>query len=207
MKVHNLLCMDIAVSAGTGAVLAIGIIVFLSFFPGEPFQYKVDSETQGAVESTTGEENLKTDPAELQRQEERVSKSKKLQKLLGLNDVELKKALTSSRNSRSEDDSTDNDTSSLSFCRVVELFLYIALVLLLFFIVNVFTQGDFGRVLVGIFPVEFERLGLVEYLTVVSGASAGDTTSYEAPGAQLDSMMASCDSQTADAICNTGNIN
>jgi hypothetical protein len=114
-----------------------------------------------------------------------VMKTRKLQKVLGMNEHEVREAVRSlpyysvpqaidDDNKRSDN---DNDIKEGDFIRenqpvnwikVLDGFVYLILFAIFCYFFNYSTNGDFGRVMCGLFPREFSALGLKSYLERLS---------------------------------------
>ena len=152
---------DLVISSIAGLTLALLIIVLLRAFPGEPFEYKVGIDGDENELSEVSEEHK-------EKMKESIMKSKKLQGILGMSGDELKAALEKAKND------PPPSSSPFSVCRLIEYVVYILLFGLAFFCLNMFTNGDLGRMVVGMFPVEMEALGIKEELTSFSHEWRGE---------------------------------
>lgn len=114
-----------------------------------------------------------------------IKKTRKLQKVLGMDEHDVREALRNlpEKPITSIDDSTSNSSpGSYSFKRdtnfsyeervnwfkLLDGFILLILFAVFCFFFNHSTNGDFGRVIVGLFPREFEALGLKEILERMS---------------------------------------
>ncbi len=75
-------------------------------------------------------------------------------------------------------------------CQVIRMtfhwFIFLVLVGALLYFCNINSNGDVGRVLAGMFPKEFETLGLKKYLERISSRQSTTTASaIELPGNEL----------------------
>lgn len=125
------------------------MIIFSIFFPGEAFKYEVNDN----IHSDENEDSRKAS-------EERLAKSQKLQQLLGLSSDELQAVINDAKKF-----SAHSENHALTACRIVEIIAYLFLFGVFFLALNVWSKGDFGRIVSGIFPVEFESLGLNHYFS------------------------------------------
>jgi hypothetical protein len=119
----------------TGFCVGLLIIGFLSAYPGKPFKYDAN-----AVEDSGSDQQT---PAAAEG-EEKIVNSKKLQKLLGCSADELRSAIAHER-----EKSLSQIESRWSMCHIIEYGAYLFLMLILFFMINVWSNGDFGRILAG----------------------------------------------------------
>ena len=119
----------------TGFCVGLSIIGFLSAYPGEPFKYDAN-----AVEDSGSDQQT---PAAAVG-EEKIVNSKKLQKLLGFSADELRSAIAHER-----EKSLSQMESQWSMCHIIEYGAYVFLMLILFFMINVWSNGDFGRIVAG----------------------------------------------------------
>lgn len=114
-----------------------------------------------------------------------IQKTRKLQKVLGMDQNDIRdavrnrpEALSSSHN---ESTSNNNYTSyrdrtkeqyeidePVNWFKILDGFVIIILLAICCYFFNHSTNGDFGRILVGLFPKEFKALGLKEYFEKLS---------------------------------------
>ena len=117
----------------TVGVLSIGL---LSIYPGEPFKFDTTS--------TSVNEDKPENDINATRTEEQIVNSKKLQKIFGCTADELRSSLA-----REREKSANTIDNSFSICRFIEYGAYIFLMLILFFAINVWSQGEFGQIVAG----------------------------------------------------------
>ena len=118
-----------------------------------------------------------------------IQKTRKLQKVLGMQEYEVREAVRSQpipqslsnndyiqRNARSfnrdrggrgEGGDPELDVP-VNWFKILDGFVIFILIAVFCYSFNFSTNGDFGRVLVGLFPREFKALGLKEYLERMS---------------------------------------
>ena len=119
----------------TGFCIGLSIIGLLNAYPGEPFKYDTN-----AVDDSGNDQQI---PIAVEG-EEKIVNSKKLQKLLGGSADELRSAIAQER-----EKSISQAESGLSMCRIIEYGAYLFLILILFFMINVWSNGEFGRIIAG----------------------------------------------------------
>ena len=105
--------------------------------------------------------------------------AKQLTKVLGIDESEVfdavRNASPSSTTTTSSSNPTafwqrDGTTSSAlldeptNWVKILDTCIFLVMVAVFFYFVQLSTQGNFGRVLAGIFPREFETLGLKQYM-------------------------------------------
>lgn len=93
-----------------------------------------------------------------------IKKTQFLQKKFGVSEDDIKKAIKQTRNELNDKKGFSNMDESISIWKMIDWFVYIVLIFGACYFFNVSTKGDFGRVLAGMFPREFETLGLKKYL-------------------------------------------
>ena len=92
-----------------------------------------------------------------------VKKTQFLQKKFGVSEADIKNAIKQTRKDLNDKNSFNMD-ESISIWKIVDWIVYIILIVAACYFFNVSTKGDFGRVLAGMFPREFETLGLKKYI-------------------------------------------
>ena len=107
-----------------------------------------------------------------------IKKTRKLQRVLGMNEGDIREATRKSQLSESSYSSDwqlrrDRNTSSdleepWNWFKILDGFVIFILLAIFCYFFNLSTNGDFGRILVGLFPKEFEALGLKEYFERLS---------------------------------------
>ena len=108
-----------------------------------------------------------------------IKKTRKLQRVLGMNEGDVREAtrkysqLSASSSSSDWRLRRDGDTSTVpdepwNWFKVLDGFVMFILLAIFCYFFNVSTNGDFARILVGLFPKEFEALGLKEYFERLS---------------------------------------
>jgi hypothetical protein len=175
------------VSSGTGSAIVTGDA---SSDGTLPVKKKSDKSTNQATsvrnnqnmrhrKNTSGEElkddRIITDDKVIQIDKEKAMKKlATMQKFLGLTDKQMEDAITatnqeiSSQNPASEEPSSA--TASAPFdpaataSSIADIIIMLLAVVFGFVVLNVFSHGDFGRILTGIFPAEMSSLKVKEYL-------------------------------------------
>lgn len=108
-----------------------------------------------------------------------IKKTRKLQRVLGMNEGDIREATRESSQLSESSSSSDwqvrrdrNAPADLeepwNWFKILDGFVIFILLAIFCYFFNVSTNGDFGRVLVGLFPKEFEALGLKEYFERLS---------------------------------------
>jgi len=100
--------------------------------------------------------------------EDLIKKTQFLQKKFGISEDDIKKAIKQTRNELNNKTNSINIDESISIWKMIDWIIYIILIFGFCYFFNVSTKGDFGRVLAGMFPREFETLGLKKYLEKVN---------------------------------------
>jgi hypothetical protein len=109
-----------------------------------------------------------------QRQAYVAKKGKKLTKVLGIDETEIIHAMQMARPMTGASGAMNHPATAKEFdmlleepvnwYKIVDAIVLFVLVAVLIYFLQLSTQGNFGRVLCGLFPREFETLGLREYL-------------------------------------------
>ena len=114
-----------------------------------------------------------------------INKTRKLQKVLGMDEDDIRCAFRNKSGNHPTSDSEfymgststavrDKNNDRLqpeepaNWFKILDGFVIISLIAVFCYFFNHSTNGDFGRVLAGLFPREFKALGLKEYLEKVS---------------------------------------
>lgn len=114
-----------------------------------------------------------------ENEEQIVRKTRKLQKVLGMDEQDVREATrlshmgpASNRSNvgryESKRNATNEPTGPVNWFKVLDGFVIFGLLAVFCYFFNTSTNGDFARVLVGLFPREFEALGLKEYFERLS---------------------------------------
>lgn len=108
-----------------------------------------------------------------------IKRTRKLQRVLGMDEQDIRQAtkslpLCGSGHSPKEDNrsvesvSPEEEKQHINWFKVLDGFIIFVLFAMFCYFFNFSTNGDFGRVIVGLFPREFEVLGLKERLERIS---------------------------------------
>lgn len=89
-----------------------------------------------------------------------LTKNAKIQKMFNLTDEQMKEAVDATKRDLSKTSPDDE----VGWVTIIDKIILLLLVVFVLFAINVLTHGEFGRVLLGFFPQEFESLKLTEYL-------------------------------------------
>eukprot|EP01041_Mallomonas_annulata_P014719 gene14719-31291_t len=167
---------DLIISSLIGLILAGGIIIFLSRNPGKPFDYStgeyIDLYSTQNSEKSEGNENNENDVGldlseSIQRisEEDLLKKTASLQKFLGLSEDDIRHAV---RKTNKELDTGIIEQDNVSWSKIFDWILFIVALCIIGYFANKQTNGDIGRVLAGLFPREFETLGIKKQMEEVS---------------------------------------
>jgi hypothetical protein len=107
-------------------------------------------------------------------EEEIIRKTRKLQKVLGMDEHDVREATRQSHKGsavsgpygsryESKREAVDEQLGPINWFKILDGFVIVILLATCCFFFNSSTNGDFARILVGLFPREFEALGLKEY--------------------------------------------
>ena len=108
-----------------------------------------------------------------------IKRTRKLQRVLGMDEQDIRQATKSiplcgsghwpkEDNRPAESVSPEEEKQHLNWFKVLDGFIIFVLFAMFCYFFNFSTNGDFGRVIVGLFPREFEVLGLKERLERIS---------------------------------------
>jgi len=106
-------------------------------------------------------------------EESTIKKTRKLQKVLGMNEHDVRQAVREKSPEKLSSISTPNYSirdknfhyeEPVNWFKILDGFVIFILLAVFCYFFNFSTNGDFGRVIVGLFPREFEALGLKEFL-------------------------------------------
>eukprot|EP01031_Cornospumella_fuschlensis_P025722 gene25722-31061_t len=150
-------------SIALGVCVGLGVIIFLPNDP-KPKKNAAASQPPKATAITSGSPNSKGAEGEKEEEEIHIDKDVKealqkkphLQKFFGVHvepPVEKTDAVE-------EDDAADWDMLALA----VKFFFYVGMCTVLCVLLNFSSNGEFGRFLLGMFPVEMEALKLTKLL-------------------------------------------
>jgi nitrate reductase NapE component len=156
---------DLWISAGLGVVLALGIIVW-NRQPGQDKQGVGEAECRPSADGndslgSRGTEKIKIDT------EKFIERTKPLQRMLGVPEDQIRASLDLSQQQADAHGgyaAAARADESMSIFKMLDWLIFLILIFVAFHFLNVTSHGDFGRVLCGIFPREFEWLGLKTYL-------------------------------------------
>ena len=167
---------DLLYSCAGGIFVAFGIIIFLSYNPGKPFDYSTGQYVDYPISSA--ESNKKQDSdgnkenGEMLRklqnmsEEDLVKRTGSLQKFLGLSEDDVRKAVRKTKDSATSD--ANNSDNFTSWIKMLDWAVFLFAIVFIVFLINQQTNGDFARILAGIFPREFEALGLKARIEKIS---------------------------------------
>ena len=172
---------DLIVSSGLGILLATFIIIYLSHNPGKPFNYST-GESICEDDTSNGNKIKISDPGEIQNEDNKesipqlnednlVMKSAKIQKVLGLSEDDIRQAVRVT-NLQLKSGKLEQDV--FTFAKCFRWLIFIGISVGGMYTLNYYSQGDFARILSGLFPREFEALGLkkmIDYHKPVSSNS------------------------------------
>lgn len=168
MSVH--INTEFAISALIGLVVSILLINVGS----GPALFKDDEEEEvndsTTVASKTAEEHLNSSAASTElslpviNEEYAKKKLAPMQIILGLSDEQMSTAIKDTNKQISESTDTTQLDGSDNLNSFVDGFVIFAALIFGFYVINVFSHGDFGRMLSAMFPVEIDSLKLKDYL-------------------------------------------
>lgn len=150
---------DIIFSVVFGGILSLVIITNGS--SKKAIEKRSDTETEVDVNDGVSSKILATQ-IPLINESKFNQKSKKFQELIGLSEEQIHTAVELTNNSikvgdvRSEDDVT--------WFSILDSLIFVSLICFSLYFINVVSHGDFGRMLLALFPKEFESLKLTEYI-------------------------------------------
>lgn len=97
--------------------------------------------------------------------EDKVLKSTlRLRKVLGMSEEQIREAVQLTNTEIAEGKIPQSFHDEISWFKIFDILMFVSLLIVLGLFLNVATRGEFGRVLVGFFPKEFESLKLKDYL-------------------------------------------
>lgn len=89
-----------------------------------------------------------------------LAKNSKIQKMFNLTDDQMNEAVKATK----KDLNKTSPEDEIGWVTIVDKVIMLLLVGFMLFAINVLTHGEFGRVLLGFFPEEFESMKLTDYL-------------------------------------------
>ena len=175
---------DLLISTVLGVVLFV-VIFYYNNNNNKPTIVKQDEQDTSSSSSSKEDTNNETNENETNEEKELRLKNKELldkylsedneeklikktaflQKKFGIGEDDIKRAIKDTRKDLLN--KNHNLEDSLSIWKMVDWFIYLALICGFCYFFNVSTNGDFGRVIAGLFPREFETLGLKTVLEQV----------------------------------------
>lgn len=117
------------------------------------------------------EQEIRASLDESAKIEKIIKKTKKLQKVLGVSETEVRDAIKTKLDDQ-RNGIPDLTEQRSSIIKIVEWGLFVGMIGAGLFALNSVSEGNFARIMVGIFPVEFEALGLKEYFERVPSFSS-----------------------------------
>ena len=172
---------DLLISIVLGVILFVVIFYYNNNSNSKPTIVKQEDTSAAASSSkeeedtnneTNEEKELRLKNKELldnylseDNEEKLIKKTAFLQKKFGIGEDDIKKAIKDTRKDLLN--KNHNLEDSLSIWKMVDWFIYLALFCGFCYFFNVSTNGDFGRVIAGLFPREIETLGLKKVLEQV----------------------------------------
>jgi hypothetical protein len=174
--------------AVTGLLASVVIVNLVS----GPALFKLDTDTDGEQDSATNDSNasqpvrptkantpviapdttaqkqsILSDAKDGEKvpvinEEHAKKKLAKLQHLLGLTDEQMSEAIKETNREIAQDPSKLDASDNLA--RSVDAVVLIAGLLFASYALNVYSHGDLGRMVLGMFPAELKALGMAEYL-------------------------------------------
>jgi hypothetical protein len=132
-----------------------------------PSRAAVESKQAEASERATPDQSILSGTKDVEKipvinEEYAKKKLAPLQNLLGLTDEQMSKAIKDTNNEIAHDPSSLDASDNLA--RSVDVVVLIAGLLFCFYALNVYSHGDLGRMVLGMFPAELRALGIADYL-------------------------------------------
>lgn len=162
----SLLQSEYYLSAVVGLVASI-IIIKLGSGPAA-FKFKDDEEDdQEETKRSTRVDGNSVDVVNTATQINKTYAMKKLvpvQNLLGLSDDQMGTAIENTNEQLAQSVDTSQLDVSDNLNRLVDGFVFLVGVAFCCYAINVFSQGDFGRMMAGLFPEEAESLKIRDFL-------------------------------------------
>ena len=142
---------SILISIGAGILLSL-IIIAVNGRTGDVNVAQSSTKPDNAAFQTdTAVAKVELTPEEKQKVKRKLLK---VQNLLGISENDIDKVIESPN---------DIDIDGLSWIKILEWLIFIALIVAGGYFLNLSTNGEFGHILLGLFPREIETLNLREY--------------------------------------------
>ena len=163
---------DLLISSFLGLLLGFSIITFLTYFPGKPYDYSSITNEETDLNVTNGPGDAPAASANYLEQlngiseDDVVKRTESLQKFLGLSEEDVRQSVRKTKaehakSHRSEERVMDID-GSISWTKILDWIVYSLFLIFVFAAINNYSRGNLLKVLWGIFPQEFETLGLTK---------------------------------------------
>jgi hypothetical protein len=91
-------------------------------------------------------------------------KSKRIQEMFGLSEEQIHNALQETNNSLKIEKINAQPEDEVSWFSILDSAIFVSLICFSLYFINVVSHGDFGRMLLALFPKEFESLKMTEYI-------------------------------------------
>jgi Fe2+ transport system protein B len=155
---------DLVISSCLGAVFGLGIIFVFSKYPGKPFDYGADTELSDSEvrlskknDDYNNNESSANDIIKNINEDEFVNKTCKLRERMGISEEVVRKAV---RKSKNDVLNKKNIEDQFDYYYLLEWIILIIAIFISIYAINHSTGGDLMDRLRGLFPLEFETLGL-----------------------------------------------
>ncbi len=151
---------EIVLSCVIGIVLSV-VIIYFGTRSKTPHLKADDDCPKDAFNNTQHEKQLKINEAVF------IKKSKKLQELFGVSEAQVHQAIQeTNENISNKSIKNGNELNDYEFnwFGLLDTIVFVGFICCAFFAINSFSHGEFGRILLGMFPKEFESLKMTQYL-------------------------------------------
>ncbi len=151
--------MELMVSAGIGIVISALIITV-----GNAKSGKTSKDVTEDTKENDHISNDDDDKSIVINEDKFVEKTKKLQKLLGLSEEQVHEVLKETNKNLKNSKQGSVPEDEISWFSMLDTLVFLVFIGCLFYSINLLSHGDFGRVLLGLFPKEFESLNLTKFI-------------------------------------------
>lgn len=158
---------DFVLSALAGLIFSL----FVVYFGNSPSLFKQDDNFSDSNENKTDsiKSTMQEDSPKLATINKQYTSAKlsNLQKILALSDSQMDDAINKTNKELLQQGSTPTETmcdEGFNYSEMLDTVFFLFSIILGFFAINTLTYGEFGRVLVGLFPTEVDSLNIRNYL-------------------------------------------
>ncbi len=152
-KSNMVISSDIILSIFIGGILSIVIIASSSTKPTNKIESKI----------TNSHENIE-DKFPLINESISTEKLKSVQKMFGLSEEQFHSAIQDTNDSLKMENSVQRPEDEITWFSILDSVIFVALICFSLYFINVVSHGDFGRMLLALFPKEFDSLKMTEYI-------------------------------------------